>query len=290
MTNHIAIIGGTGLYKMEGFSLEEEIIIHTPFGHPSDTIMSGTISGRKVYFLPRHGKGHTILPHEINHRANIWALKSLGVSYIICVTAVGSLQEKYAPRDIVLFDQFFDRTSRRNEHTFFGNGIAAHIPFADPISEKLRSILSTAAKEENFNVHDRGTYVNMDGPAFSTRAESHANRQLGFDVIGMTNLAEAKLAREAEISLATLAMITDYDCWKIEEDPVSLQTVLSHLSVNSENAQKIIQRAIHQIPTDATWPEHNTLSHSIVTQQSLWPTDTTEKLRPILQRMMIGER
>jgi 5'-methylthioadenosine phosphorylase len=289
MSNHIAIIGGTGLYKMEGFSLEEEIIIHTPFGHPSDAIMSGSIAGRKVYFLPRHGKGHTILPHEINHRANIWALKSLGVSYIICVTAVGSLQEKYAPRDIVLFDQFYDRTSRRNEHTFFGNGIAAHIPFAEPISEGLRSILSTAAREENLTVHDRGTYVNMYGPAFSTRAESHANRQLGFDVIGMTNLAEAKLAREAEISLATLAMITDYDCWKIEEEPVTLQIVLSHLKVNSENAQKVIKRAIAFIPTDATWPEHKVLSHSIVTQQNLWPTETTEKLQPILQRVMSSE-
>ena len=290
MSNHIAIIGGTGLYKMNGFSLEEEIIIHTPFGHPSDAIMSGTIAGRKVYFLPRHGKGHTIMPHEINHRANIWALKSLGVSYIICVTAVGSLQEKYAPRDIVLFDQFYDRTSRRNEHTFFGNGIAAHIPFADPISEGLRSILSTAAKEEGFNVHDGGTYVNMDGPAFSTRAESYANRQLGFDVIGMTNVAEAKLAREAEISLATLAMITDYDCWKVEEEPVSLQSVLSHLTENSNNAQKVIQRAIPLIPKDANWPEHNVLSQSIVTHPNLWPPETTENLRPILQRAMNNEQ
>jgi 5'-methylthioadenosine phosphorylase len=284
MSNHIAIIGGTGLYKMDGFSLEEEITIHTPFGHPSDAIMSGTIAGRQVYFLPRHGRGHTILPHEINHRANIWALKSLGVSYIICVTAVGSLQEKYAPRDIVLFDQYYDRTSRRKEHTFFGDGIAAHIPFADPISEGLRAILSNSAKDEGCKVHDRGTYVNMDGPAFSTRAESHANRQLGFDVIGMTNVAEAKLAREAEISLATLAMITDYDCWKVEEDPVTLQTVLGHLAANSHSAQKVIQRAIPLIPTNATWPEHSILSQSIVTQPELWPTDTIEKLRPIIEK------
>lgn len=284
MNNHIAIIGGTGLYKMDGFSLEEEIIIHTPYGHPSDAIMSGSISGKQVYFLPRHGRGHTILPHEINHRANIWALKSLGVSYIICVTAVGSLQEQYAPRDIVLFDQFYDRTSRRNEHTFFGEGIAAHIPFADPISEGLRSILSSAAKKETCNVHDGGTYVNMDGPAFSTRAESNANRQLGFDVIGMTNVAEAKLAREAEISLATLGMITDYDCWKVEEEPVTLQTVLGHLTANSNSAQKIIQRAIPQIPTNATWPEHSVLSQSIVTQPDHWPADTVEKIRPILEK------
>lgn len=289
-THHIAIIGGTGLYKMDGFTLEEEIIIHTPYGHPSDAIMSGTLAGRQVYFLPRHGRGHTILPHEINHRANIWALKSLGVSYIICVTAVGSLQEQYAPRDIVLFDQYFDRTSRRNEHTFFGDGIAAHIPFADPISEGLRSILSTAAKETTkdtpYNVHDRGTYVNMDGPAFSTRAESNANRQLGFDVIGMTNVAEAKLAREAEISLSTLAMITDYDCWKIEEEPVSLQTVLGHLTENSNNAQKIIKQAIPHIPTTATWPEHSVLSQSIVTQPTQWPADTIEKIHPILKKYL----
>ncbi len=285
-TNHIAIIGGSGLYKMDGFSLEEEIMFDTPFGKPSDAIMSGTIAGRKVYFLPRHGRGHTILPHEINHRANIWALKSLGVSFIICVTAVGSLQEQYAPRDIVLFDQFYDRTSRRNEHTFFGDGIAAHIPFADPISEDLRSILSDAAKDEGCTVHDRGTYVNMDGPAFSTRAESNANRQLGFDIIGMTNVAEAKLAREAEISLATLSMITDYDCWKEEEEPVSLQTVIGHLMYNSEQAQKVIQRAIPNIPADATWPEHSCLAQSIVTQPDNWPAPTIDKIRPILQKYL----
>lgn len=274
---------------MEGFTLEEEITIHTPFGYPSDAIMSGTLSGRKVYFLPRHGRGHTILPHEINHRANIWALKSLGVSFIICVTAVGSLQEEYAPRDIVMFDQYYDRTSRRSEHTFFGGGIAAHIPFADPISENLRSIISSAAKAEGHNVHDKGTYVNMDGPAFSTRAESNANRQLGFDVIGMTNVAEAKLAREAEMALATLAMITDYDCWKVEEEPVSLQTVIGHLTANSANAQTIIKRAISEIPTDATWPEHSALAMSIVTQPDQWPLETIDKIRPILQKYLPSE-
>ena len=287
--HHIAIIGGSGLYKMDGFSLEEEIIFDTPFGKPSDAIMSGSIAGRQVYFLPRHGRDHTILPQEINHRANIWALKSLGVSFIICVTAVGSLQEQYAPRDIVLFDQFYDRTSRRNEHTFFGEGIVAHIPFADPISEDLRSILSTVAKDEGGTVHDGGTYVNMDGPAFSTRAESNANRQLGFDIIGMTNVAEAKLAREAEISLATLSMITDYDCWKVEEEPVSLQTVIGHLMHNSEQAQKVIQRAIPLIPTDATWPEHNCLGQSIVTQPDNWPAATVDKIRPILQKYLPSE-
>jgi len=274
----IGIIGGSGLYSMEGFQQDEEIMIHTPFGYPSDAIISGSIDGRKVCFIPRHGRNHSILPHEINHRANIWALKSLGVSYIICVTAVGSLKEEYAPRDIVMFDQFFDRTSRRNEHTFFGNGIAAHVPFADPISENLRQIVSSAAKEQGLNVHDGGTYVNMDGPIFSTRAESNANRQLGFDVIGMTNVAEAKLAREAEIALCTLAMITDYDCWKTDEESVSLQTVIGHLQANAGNAQEIIRKAISQIPLDANWEEHSALAQAIVTAPQHWPEETKQNL------------
>ncbi len=269
---------------MKGFQQDEEITIHTPFGYPSDAIISGLLDGRRVFFLPRHGRGHTILPHEINHRANIWALKSLGVSYIICVTAVGSLKEEYAPRDIVMFDQFFDRTSRRNEHTFFGNGIAAHVQFADPISENLRKIVSDAAKAKGAKTHDGGTYVNMDGPAFSTRAESNANRQLGFDVIGMTNVAEAKLAREAEIALCTMAMITDYDCWKTDEEPVSLQTVLGHLKANSQNAQDIVKFAIQNIPTDANWPEHSALAQSIVTQPEHWPEGTKADLMPILEK------
>ncbi len=286
MSNHIGIIGGSGLYCMAGFKQNEEIVIHTPFGHTSDVIISGTLEGRQVYFLPRHGRNHSILPHEINHRANIWALKSLGVSFIICVTAVGSLREEYAPRDIVMFDQFFDRTSRRNEHTFFGNGIAAHVQFADPISENLRTIVSQAAISHGSKVHNGGTYVNMDGPTFSTRAESNANRQLGFDVIGMTNVAEAKLAREAEIALCTLAMITDYDCWKTDEEPVSLQTVMGHLTANSQNAQKIIKQAIKDIPTTADWPEHSALAQAIVTPQKHWPEDTTENLKPILARYL----
>ena len=283
---HIGIIGGSGLYAMKGFQQEEELIIHTPFGHPSDAIICGNIDGRKVYFLPRHGRNHSIMPHEINHQANIWALKSLGVSFIICVTAVGSLKEEYAPRDIVMFDQYFDRTSRRNEHTFFGNGIAAHVQFADPISEDLRVIVSDAAKEQGCNVHDGGTYVNMDGPSFSTRAESNANRQLGFDVIGMTNVAEAKLAREAEIALCTLAMITDYDCWKTDEEAVSLQTVIGHLNANSNNAQEIVRRAVAAIPTEATWQVHTALAQAIVTAPEHWPEDTKEKLMPLLENYL----
>ena len=226
----IGIIGGSGLYQMEEVREPTEHQIDTPFGSPSDTLVGGKVSGRQVYFLPRHGRGHRILPHEINHRANIYALRSLNVRWIICVTAVGSLQEKYEPRDVLLPSQFYDRTSLRAAHTFFGEGIAAHIAFAEPISTKLRNLLAESARSLGVTVHNGGTYVNMDGPAFSTRAESELNRRNGFDVIGMTNVAEAKLAREAEIALATMAMITDYDCWKVEEEPVSAQIVIGNRS------------------------------------------------------------
>src|SRR5947207_2484561 len=280
----IGIIGGSGLYHLEGFSNLADHNIETPFGAPSDSIVGGTMFGRSVYFLPRHGRGHRILPHELNHRANIYALRSLNVRWIICVTAVGSLQEKYAPRDVLLPSQFFDRTSQRADHTFFGNGIAAHVSFADPISPNLRQILAESARELNIKVHNGGTYVNMDGPAFSTRAESELNRRHGFDVIGMTNLPEAKLAREAEIALATMAMITDYDCWKVEEEPVSAQTIFSHLVANAETAKKILAEAISRIPTEPNWPEHRALDTALVTDRKLWPATTRQKLAPILDR------
>ena len=236
----IGIIGGSGLYQMEELRDATEHKIDTPFGLPSDTLVGGKISGRQVYFLPRHGRGHRILPHELNHRANIYALRSLNVRWVISVTAVGSLQEKYAPRDVLLPSQFYDRTSLRVAHTFFGEGIAAHIAFAEPISGKLRNLLVESARSVGVTAHNGGTYVNMDGPAFSTRAESELNRRYGFDVVGMTNVAEAKLAREAEIALATMAMITDYDCWKVEEEPVSAQIVLSHLVANAETGSSSI--------------------------------------------------
>ncbi len=281
----IGVIGGSGLYDLEGIEEREEIKLETPFGDPSDALLSGKLGGRRVYFLPRHGRGHRIMPHELNHRANIWALRSLGVRYIICVTAVGSLQEQYTPRDIVVPDQLYDRTSRRPDHTFFGNGIVAHVSMADPFSSGLRKLLVDSAKAQGVNVHDGGTYVNMDGPAFSTRAESNAYRQLGFDVIGMTNLGEAKLAREAEIALATLAMITDYDCWKIDEDPVSAESVVGHLMANAEAAKKIVADVITQIPATADWPEHHSLDMAIMTDQSLWPQQTQHNLQPILSRL-----
>ena len=282
----IGIIGGSGLYDIEGVEAREEFAVETPFGPPSDVIVGGRLAGRRVFFLPRHGRGHRILPTELNHQANIWALRFLGVRWIICVTAVGSLKEAYAPRDIVLPDQFFDRTSRRENHTFFGKGIVAHVGFSDPLSSGLRRILQEVCREQGRRVHDGGTYVNMDGPAFSTRAESHANRQLGFDVIGMTNLPEAKLAREAEIALATLAMITDYDCWKVEEEPVNAQTVIGHLDANAAAAKEILAAAISRIPLVPDWPEHRALDMALVTDQALWPAATVERLRPILAGRM----
>ena len=282
----IGIIGGSGLYQMEGVRDATEHKISTPFGEPSDVVIAGTLSNRQVYFLPRHGRGHRLLPHEINHRANIYALRALNVRWIICVTAVGSLQEKYAPRDILLPSQFYDRTSDRRSHTFFGEGIAAHISFAEPISPKLRQILAVSATSVGVTVHDGGTYLNMDGPAFSTRAESELNRRHGFDVIGMTNLPEAKLAREAEIALASMAMITDYDCWKEEEEPVSAQTVFGHLVANAETAKKVLAEAIPRVPREPDWPEHFALDAALTTQRSLWPPATIQKLGPILERFV----
>ena len=282
----IGIIGGSGLYDIEGFEGREEIEVATPFGAPSDKFVSGTLAGRSVYFLPRHGRGHRILPTELNHRANIWALRSLNVRWIIAVTAVGSLKAQYQPRDVVLPDQFFDRTSRREHHTFFGRGIAAHVAFAEAISAGLRGLLRVEAKAAGARVHDGGTYVNMDGPAFSTRAESNANRQLGFDVIGMTNLPEAKLAREAEIALATLAMITDYDCWKTDEAHVTADAVMAHVSANAAMAKAVIAKVIPRIPLEAAWPEHHALDGALMTDRKLWPEETIKSLRPILQRYL----
>ena len=283
-TPAIGIIGGSGLYQVEALRNATEHKVETPFGSPSDALIGGTIGERQVYFLPRHGRGHRLSPNELNHRANVYALRSLNVRWIICVTAVGSLQEKYAPRDLLLPSQFYDRTSLRASHTFFGEGIVAHISFADPISANLRKLIYESAQSLGVKVHNGGTYVNMDGPAFSTRAESELNRKHGFDVIGMTNLPEAKLAREAEIALATMAMITDYDCWKVEEEPVSAQTVIGHLVANAETAKKVLLDVIPRIPTRPDWPEHSALDAALTTERKLWPAATVERLRPILGR------
>jgi len=286
----IGVIGGSGLYEIEELRDATEHNVDTPFGSPSDILVGGKLSGRQVYFLPRHGRGHRILPHEINYRANIYALRSLNVRWIISVAAVGSLQEKYAPRDVVLPSQFYDRTSQRAIHTFFGNGIAAHVAFAEPISANLRNLLAESARSLGVTVHNGGTYVNMDGPAFSTRAESEFNHRNGFDVIAMTNLPEAKLAREAEIAFATMAMITDYDSWKVEEEAVSAEIVLSHLVANAETARRVIVDVIPRIPPEPNWPEHFALDTALITDRKLWPQATVEKLKPILRRFLPATR
>ncbi|RFC47411.1 MAG: 5'-methylthioadenosine phosphorylase [Verrucomicrobia bacterium] len=280
----IGIIGGSGLYQIEGFEHAREVRVETPFGMPSDAIMEGDFHGRRVCFLPRHGRGHRILPTELNHRANLWALRSLNVRWIVAFTAVGSLREDFRPRDLVLPDQFYDRTSRRDQHTFFGEGIVAHVAFGDPLSKPLRAILREVISELGVPFHFGGTYVNMDGPAFSTRAESEINRKLGCDLVGMTNVPEAKLAREAEIALATVAMVTDYDCWKQEEEPVTAEMVLGHLLHNAETAKRVIAAVLPRIPRLPDWPEHRALDHAIFTDRALWPEQTVRRLEPILQR------
>ena len=279
----IGIIGGSGVSGFDGLENLEERKIETPFGEPSDVLVGGTHEGRQVWFLSRFGQNHTILPTEVNHRANFWALRSLGVRWVICATAVGSLKEEYPPRSVVLPDQYFDRTSQRANHTFFGEGIVAHVGFAEPISPGLRAILAEAGRAEGADIHDGGTYVCMDGPAFSTKSESLYYRHFGYDIIGMTNLPEAKLAREAEIALATLGMVTDYDCWREGEESVEASSVVEHLVANAAMSAKIIKRAISQIPTEPDWPEHNSLDSAIFTPKSAWPGATAEKLAPFLE-------
>ena len=284
-THKIGIIGGTGLYGIEGFTNQKWVKVKTPFGKTSDDFLTGKLAGRDVVFLPRHGRGHKILPSELNHRANIWAMKKLGVQWIISVSAVGSLQEKYQPCDIVVIDQFLDRTKQSANHTFFGRGIVAHVAFATPISEELRQVLLQTASAADANAHDGGTYVCMEGPAFSTRAESLANHAAGHDVIGMTNLGEAKCAREAEIAYATLAMATDYDCWK-EEENVTLEMILANLHRNADTAKKIVAQVVAQIPAEPNWPAHSALKHAIMTDKKFWPKKTVAELKPMLAKYL----
>jgi 5'-methylthioadenosine phosphorylase len=284
--NRIGIIGGSGLYHIEGFADQKWVAVKTPFGAPSDNFLTGRLAGREVVFLPRHGRGHRILPGELNHRANIYGMKKLGVQWIISVSAVGSLQAKFKPCDIVLIDQFVDRTKKALEHTFFGRGIVAHIAFADPICEELRRILYQSARKLKARAHDGGTYVNMEGPAFSTRAESIANHKAGFDVIGMTNLGEARCAREAEIAYATLAMVTDYDCWKVDEAHVTIEMIIANLNKNAEMAKAIVKHAIGRIPREAGWRCHRALKNAIMTDPKLWPAKTKNELKPLLQKYL----
>jgi len=283
--SRIGIIGGSGLYQIEGLSDQKWVRVKTPFGEASDEILTGTLGGREVAFLPRHGRGHRILPSELNHRANIWALKSLGVRWIISVSAVGSLQTNFKPCDIVLIDQFVDRTKKSLEHTFFGRGIVAHIAFAHPICEELRRLLLKCAKAEKARAHDGGTYVNMEGPAFSTRAESRTNHDLGYSVIGMTNLGEARCAREAEIAYATMAMVTDYDAWKEDEEHVTVEMVIQNLTRNSNLAKQIIRRAVAMLPVEASCGCHRALENAIMTDRKLWPAKTRKELG-----LLLGDR
>lgn len=280
----IGIIGGSGLYHLEGFSKQRWVTAKTPFGAPSDQFLTGRLSGRDVVFLPRHGRGHRLLPSELNHRANIWAMKKLGVEWIIAVSAVGSLQAKYKPCDLVLVNQFLDRTKNSAQHTFFGRGIVGHVAFADPICEELRQILLGTARECGATAHDGGTYVNMEGPAFSTRAESLANHQAGFDVIGMTSLGEAKCAREAEIAYATLAMVTDFDCWKTDEEHVTVEIVVEYMHRNADMARRIVTASVAKIPAAPGWPCHSALRNAIMTDRKLWPAKRRKELAPLLRK------
>jgi 5'-methylthioadenosine phosphorylase len=282
----LAIIGGSGLYEIDSLEVIQKHSIETPFGQPSDEIIEGRLSGRTVYFLPRHGRGHRLLAHEINHRANIWALRSLNVRWVVSVTAVGSLREELKPRDVVVPDQIVDRTGRSHEHTFFGNGIAAHVSFGDPYSEEMRKLLLSATIQHTDRSHSGGTYVSMNGPAFSTRAESNMHRAMGFDLIGMTNAPEARLCREAEIALATLCLVTDYDCWKTDEAAVDVASVIANLHANSELAKDVLKTLIPSVPTDPNWPEHDSLSTAILTPRDNWPEATIQKLTPVLAKFL----
>lgn len=278
----VGIIGGSGLYKIEGLENIEELEIDTPFGKPSDSFRLGTLSGKEVVFLARHGRNHTHLPSELPHRANIWAMKKLGVRWIISLSAVGSLRENLEPRHFVFPLQFFDRTVTRTEHTFFGGGIVAHVSFADPICETLATVLYQSASTVGIIPHWGGTYVNMEGPAFSTYSESQAHRQLGFDVVGMTNLAEAKLSREAEISYSSVSMVTDFDCWHSAHDAVTVDEVIKTLHDNAESARKLVTHALASIDIDKETPAHTALKSAIITPKDHWPEKTKQKLEPLL--------
>jgi 5'-methylthioadenosine phosphorylase len=278
----IGIIGGSGLYHLAAFTDQKEISLETPFGAPSDVYLQGNLAGHPVVFLPRHARGHKLLPSEIPHRANIHGFKQLGVRWIISISAVGSLQHEYSPGDVVLPDQFFDRTKGRTPDTFFGQGIVAHISFGDPISHELQDVLYVSAQNAGATVHRGGTYVNMEGPQFSTRAESETYRSAGYAVVGMTNLVEAKLAREAQIAYATVAMVTDYDCWHPEHDNVTVEMVIGWLTKNTVLAQKILLEAVPRVAELKHAKAHDALRYAILTQKEHWPEATAKKLALIL--------
>ena len=273
----IGVIGGSGLYQMEGMMVREERRIQTPFGDPSDVYILGELDGRRVAFLPRHGRGHRLLPTELNYRANIYGFKVLGVEQLISVSAVGSLKLEYKPTDILVPDQFYDRTRHRQD-TFFGNGLVAHTSLARPVCPRLIDPFVEAARAAGATAHRGGVYVNMEGPQFSTRAESETYRRHGFDVIGMTNLTEARLAREAEICYATLAMVTDYDCWRPEETPVTVDEVVARLNDNAAMAQAILTRIARRLKDERACPCATALRNAILTERTRIPRETRERL------------
>src|SRR5579863_6302181 len=276
----IGIIGGSGLYNMPGLEKPSEIRLKTPFGDPSDALVLGTLEGKRVAFLARHARGHRLTPTEINYRANIHAMKQLGVERIISVSAVGSLQEELKPLEFMIPDQFFDRTRHRIS-TFFGDGVVAHVGFDKPVCAQLAGVLGAACDLAKVNVHRSGTYVCMEGPQFSTLAESHVYRQLRFDVIGMTNLTEAKLAREAEICYSTVAMITDYDCWHPNHASVTLEEIISNLNKNAENAQNVIREAVRLMPAERACKCGAALKHAIITDRNTIPAAARKRLSVI---------
>ena len=281
----IGIIGGSGLYKMGGLTSVEEVEIETPFGKPSDAFCVGTLEGRRVAFLARHNRSHSISPSELNFRANIYGFKRLGVEWILSASAVGSLKEEVSPLDIVLPDQFYDRTKARIS-TFFGEGIVAHISFADPVCPQLGDVVQQAGRDVGIRIKRGGTYVCMEGPQFSSKAESNVYRSWGMDLIGMTNLQEAKLAREAEICYTTMALVTDYDCWHPQHEAVTVVQIIENLTKNSENAQKVIRAAVKRLPLDRTCKCKDALQHAIMTDLKKAPKSTTKKLELLLRKYL----
>lgn len=277
----IGIIGGSGLYSMAGLSDTREVRVKTPFGEPSDAIVTGTLEGKRVAFLARHGRGHRILPGEINYRANIHALKSLGVARIISVSAVGSLQEELKPLDFMIPDQFMDRTKGRIS-TFFGGGIVAHVSFDKPVCAQLSGVVAGACESAGVKAHRGGTYICMEGPQFSTLAEAHFHRKMGFQIIGMTNVTEAKLAREAEICYVTAAMITDYDCWHPDHESVTLAQIIENLNKNAENAQRILRAAVRAMPAERSCKCGSALKYAVVTDPKVIPAPVKKRLKLII--------
>jgi 5'-methylthioadenosine phosphorylase len=282
----IGIIGGSGLYSMPGFEAQEEVHIETPFGPPSENYVLGKLAGHEVAFLARHGRGHRLSPSELNFRANIYGMKKLGVERILSLSAVGSLKEEHHPLDFVIPDQFFDRT-RGRVSTFFGEGLVAHISFAHPVCPELSYVVADACKSAGVNVKRGGTYLCMEGPAFSTKAESLVYRSWGMDVIGMTNLQEAKLAREAEICYVTIAMVTDYDCWHPDHDAVTVNEIIAHLVKNAENACRVVAEAVRKMPTARSCQCGSALSHAIITDRQCVPESTRRKLGILIDKYFV---